>query len=724
LIGTGQDFDGTNDNILLPSGISTGLNGAGSITVEMCLKRDATGVHSLFGLSCAANKGKVNFDIITGNYLRIGGRSQEADGFQQKTTDAALTDTANYKHLAGVLSVVNDSGIIYINGESQAVTGTVSFTPASFNSDTGTYHRIGASVNDTPINFANGKIDEVRLSKSIRAAEWIKATYYSNFDNIATYYKYTTTTTTTSTTTSSSSSSSTSTMSSSSTSSTNTQSSTTSSTSTSNTQSSTSSTMSSTSTTNSTTSSTMSSTSTTNSTTSSSTTSSSTTTTVPPIIKNFEAPYSLAVIAANFKASYSLQGFISKSFQVIYNLAIILNKSFEAVYELLDANKITKNIKSIYSIIDIATINYKHAVRVICNGMNLNIQNIQISCDEASYCFALSMTLSDINSWNICTAGKSVTIIVNEDVFGFIIDSRGRQRTFGNTIFSVSGRSKTKQLDYPDALPVSTEYGSTTARTVALALCMASGLSLSWDIIDWTIPANTLIASAESPLNIIKRLAEAAGAVLQSSKAGDTLIVRYSYPVSPTCYNDNTVDLTLTDTMDITDINEQFEKRPGYNKVRVSNKQIVDAADAYIYIELDPVRNSDKTTFLTTDPVFLRIYSNIDYNVICTAGTITKIKSGEVLAMDEEIVSFIHDEDPELSRPIESITSITWMGNNLGTLSEITSTKIRASLAGASSLGIGKVNYKAQYDVWKLTPPVIITDQFNIYVLSAQEITT
>jgi len=439
------------------------------------------------------------------------------------------------------------------------------------------------------------------------------------------------------------------------------------------------------------------------------------------INSTYTAQYSLAYIDNELSIVYSLRPAVAATYESIYNLAATVNGLYESLYNLLSVNNIDAEYYTIYSLLDTTTVNYEHTVTATVGGVSIDVGEITISCDENSYCYSVSATLIDQDNWALCTAGSAMVVTVNGTSYGCIIDTRGRQRSFGETVYTVYGRSATKQLDFPYADPVTQEYSSANAYAIANALCTASGITLQWDVINWTIPDNTLVASAQSPLEIIKQLAEACGGVLQSNAAGTTLIVRYAYPVSPTCFNDQAADETLTDTTHIISVNEQFEKRAGHNKVRVSNKSIADADENYIYIELDEVRNKGETTFQTVDDVYLRIYSNADYDVAVTAGSVEKIASNETRTMPTETVNFVHDEDGTVSRPINAISSITWMGNSLGSLSVVGTTAIRASLASATSLGIGKVAYSAVYDVWRLRPPSTITDDYTIYILAAQD---
>ena len=61
-------------------------------------------------------------------------------------------------------------------------------TNSSASGNTNTYDVImGARVSDTPTQFFDGIIDEVRFSDIARSTAWIKATYNSGNDSLLTY---------------------------------------------------------------------------------------------------------------------------------------------------------------------------------------------------------------------------------------------------------------------------------------------------------------------------------------------------------------------------------------------------------------------------------------------------------------------------------------------------------------------------------------------------------
>jgi hypothetical protein len=69
---------------------------------------------------------------------------------------------------------------------------------------------------------------------------------------------------------------------------------------------------------------------------------------------------------------------------------------------------------------------------------------------------------------------------------------------------------------------------------------------VSWQILDWTIPAFRLGVQDQVPMDVLQRLAAAAGATVQSDPDG-TLRVVYLYPVPVPQYASATPDQVYTD---------------------------------------------------------------------------------------------------------------------------------------------------------------------------------
>ena len=115
----------------------------------------------------------------------------------------------------------------------------------------------------------------------------------------------------------------------------------------------------------------------------------------------------------------------------------------------------------------------------------------------------------------------------------FVVGLRQRTRQFGRHVITFDASSPTCLLDAPHAQPrtfANTEQQ--TAQQLALAALEHSGVTLDWQIDDWLVPAQVW-SHQGTPLSAVLRVADAAGAVVQSHRTADTLIVQPRYAAMP-----------------------------------------------------------------------------------------------------------------------------------------------------------------------------------------------
>ena len=186
-VGKALDFDGSDDNI--GCGSDSTLDDISTITIESTFKAAGWG---------ESGSGRVISKSTTGNengYTVFLYSSNSRLGFIQgwTTTDGTwhIPDSSinldtwyhsvvQYDRSYGT----GDKPIIYLNSVSQTV--TTSQTPVgTIESDAAQNVCIAARA-ATDREF-NGIIDEMRLSSVTRSSAWIKATYYSNWDNLITF---------------------------------------------------------------------------------------------------------------------------------------------------------------------------------------------------------------------------------------------------------------------------------------------------------------------------------------------------------------------------------------------------------------------------------------------------------------------------------------------------------------------------------------------------------
>ncbi len=188
-IGKGLDFDGGDDYINLPTSLCDTGSLSDEMTVELCFnQRSYPGANSYSGLISKGDAWLTNRTFIydlnkdgSTNTLRFSIGTGAGNAGASASYDVPILYSTNY-YTAGkydgsdVYLYLNDSEI----DTSTHVGGDVyesSVTPVIG----------GLYTGDNGWSEFDGIIDELRISKVSRSEAWIKATYYSNWNDLITY---------------------------------------------------------------------------------------------------------------------------------------------------------------------------------------------------------------------------------------------------------------------------------------------------------------------------------------------------------------------------------------------------------------------------------------------------------------------------------------------------------------------------------------------------------
>lgn len=333
-------------------------------------------------------------------------------------------------------------------------------------------------------------------------------------------------------------------------------------------------------------------------------------------------------------------------------------------------------------------------------GQQLDLLTATISGDLDSFAWSAEIAVPDEAAWLACVPRERLSLTIGGVLFVLLIESRSRNLQAGSAEWSVSARTLSCLLDAPHAATVTQTWGTVTASAAARELAALAGLALSWEVVDWTLPAGRLTASGETPASILSRLAEACGAVVQPEPGGG-LRVLYRYPVGVTAYAATLPDITLSDDVDVLKIAETFVAAAGYNAVVVTDDQ--SSTEAYLAMELDDDRNASRTTFPAGEPCYFRVYHapKIAYKLRVTSGRLEQVATAEQKTLSET-VSFDAVDTANLGKLVHAIGTVRWWGNNLGSMAP--SGGVGVVLSGGAGFGVATVTYSTQYDVWRLIP--------------------
>lgn len=125
--------------------------------------------------------------------------------------------------------------------------------------------------------------------------------------------------------------------------------------------------------------------------------------------------------------------------------------------------------------------------------------------------------------------------------------------------------------------------------------------------------------------------------------------------------------------------------------------------------------NGGDTSFAPGDRAYFLVYqsANVTHDApVPSAGTISGAAVGSVER--EEDVSFADTDTASLAVPATGIVSVTWLGRNLGGLSLVNETGLKAS---ASGIAVARVKYTTAPVGYALQSPDAIGDESDFSIL-------
>lgn len=333
---------------------------------------------------------------------------------------------------------------------------------------------------------------------------------------------------------------------------------------------------------------------------------------------------------------------------------------------------------------------------------DLDFLSISISCDEDSPFYQCEVTLKSAQDYVRFTRDTPFIIhLLNIDYY-FIVDSRRLDRTIddsGNYIetCSLSGLSPLAQKASPRGTKITKTWDTALSASTIVEELIGP---VTWNLVDWIIPAYRLSADNASPLDVALQIVNAAGGLIESNPDG-SVVCRHRWPVSIANFETASFDLELTETS-IFSINETSIQDELVDKFRIYDTD-PGFQDRLEYIpnkigEEDDPNNGILYVFPSPWREGLRVVTTRPTAVIVgtmTEGTRSISSSNE--DYPPEIVTFT-DRTGSVQYPIMSLTSSVWLDEDLGSVIVTPySTTIEAGNGLYGGYSIARVEYVTRY---------------------------
>lgn len=217
----------------------------------------------------------------------------------------------------------------------------------------------------------------------------------------------------------------------------------------------------------------------------------------------------------------------------------------------------------------------------VSDSAALPVLSMSISTDVDSWGWRVDASLPATAMDAVMPGLDGAPVLLQASINGypvrFLAETVAREAVFAKARIRVSGRSPSALLADPFAVAYS--YASAdaiTAQQAAINAVTAAGLPIGWDIgwhiTDWLLPAG-LWQHQGTPMSAVLRIAEAAGAYVQTDALLQTLHVRHRYPTAPWGWGALTPAVILPRGAAVREAVEWVDK-PAYNEVYVSGQSV------------------------------------------------------------------------------------------------------------------------------------------------------
>jgi hypothetical protein len=213
------------------------------------------------------------------------------------------------------------------------------------------------------------------------------------------------------------------------------------------------------------------------------------------------------------------------------------------------------------------------------------------------------------------------------------------------------------------------------------------GQPVDWNVLDWPIPANSLVLENATPYSAAKSVADVIGAVILSNKDG-SLRVQYQYPHAMNQLSTAPIAHDFTDLDDNLSVSTEYLERGGFNFYRILSGQST-FADRLEWVP----EEEDPTTGV------LRLYLSPwrdSYKLIYTGGDATISKFGEAERVETEVVEFA--EGVASTRyPVFEVETVNWLADPLGAVThELSSTTLNSGVGVNFGYSVAEITYKTR----------------------------
>lgn len=316
-------------------------------------------------------------------------------------------------------------------------------------------------------------------------------------------------------------------------------------------------------------------------------------------------------------------------------------------------------------------------VRLIVQGQTVPVAEASVTLEDGALAWQAEITLMRAEDYARFPRDQAFTLEIYGTDYALLADTRGLSRSRDiqgrpQDTARVSGLSPGVRFDAPRAQTVSRVFETPrNARSIVEELLGA----VTWELVDWTLPAFRFALERQTPMAAARQLVEAAGGTITSEPDG-SLLVRHRFPVSVPAYATTAPDIELTAEA-IYDVAETVHTERIINRVAIREGDEEAGRRDRLEFEIDEIDDRRGIARLYPDP-----WRPATLETTRTGVSLTPL--GTVQRSEIEVVEF-REGRASVGYPVLQLVTVRWLDVSLGGLlaqgQELTASEAGYSLA-------------------------------------------
>jgi len=401
-------------------------------------------------------------------------------------------------------------------------------------------------------------------------------------------------------------------------------------------------------------------------------------------------------VAAGHSAPAALRALRQVAHAAVFDLRIDVAAAHGASAPLLDHTPVRSAHSAVFSLLAAPRTHLAMDVTLTAGGRTLPVIAWDIGADEGGYLYEGTVDVGAAG-YAALAVDDDVVLSLFGETYNLKVESRSRERTGpAGRRYEIGLRSPSIRHDFPRATPLTKTFSTSVLARDAVEQLLDE--AVTWELVDWRIPAFRLAWEEASPIEAAQQIVQAAGGTLQTDPDG-TLRARHLYPTSPPDYAATAPARTVDDADDVVTSSESFAPRRLVDRLTIRDTvqgifsdRLEYAADEY----------DDRAGTLHVYPSPWRTNLVVTHT---SNAALDLTQVGEVTRDEEEVVEFAAGT-ATLSYPIEALLDVEWLYVSLGGLTfEAFASELQA--ADADGYSLARITYRTRSIDYRVASPTV-----------------